>query len=82
MILDLSSASAVIGAATESAFAEVLGHWEVAVKPIAIVVGSSPDQARQIQRVQRSAAPTQGRCFASLASAQQWLAAGLRPSVA
>lgn len=60
LLFDLSEAPYVAGPKTQTAIGEMLASFEFAQKPVCVVVGESPVQGMQLQRIVRDAAPTQG----------------------
>jgi hypothetical protein len=72
MIFDLRDAPYANGPRTQAAIGRMLGAFEAARRPIALVVGTSHVQVLQLGRLAREYAPTQARAFAEPAEAESW----------
>jgi len=72
MVLDLSSAPPVAGPKTQPSLAAIARSFEDAGKRIAVVVGPSAIQRKQIGRLVASHAPEHGRVTTDLDSARDW----------
>lgn len=72
MVFDLSAAPAVIGPKTQEALAQMLGVWQLARKPIALVSGSNAMQQLQLRRLAAGFAET-AAMFETEPQAREWL---------
>ncbi len=72
MLFDLSAAPAVIGPKTQEALGKMLGVWQLARKPIALVSGPNAMQQLQLRRLAASFAESVA-VFESEPAARDWL---------
>jgi hypothetical protein len=73
MILDVRDAPPANGPRTQGAIGRMLGAFEAAGRPIALLVTDSPVQSMQLARLVREHAPTQGRMFTAPAETEAWV---------
>jgi len=73
MILDLIDAPPVAGPKTQGAIGEMLGAWESARRPIALVAGNDKVQALQLKRLAAQHAPRFCCVFVGLEAARDWM---------
>jgi hypothetical protein len=71
-VLDLRDAPPVVGPRTEDFLRRMLGMWEIARRPVAVVVGDNATQSLQVGRLVRSHAPAMGRVTSGLETALEW----------
>jgi len=74
MLFDLREAPKVTGPKTQQSLKELLGAWEAAARPVAIIVTPASMQMLQITRLARDAAPRHAEVFVEPELALQWLA--------
>jgi len=73
LLFDLREAPKVTGPRTQNSLELLIGAWETAARPIAILVGPAPMQRLQLTRLARAAAPRHGEVFVEFALALEWL---------
>ncbi len=73
MLFDLTLAPAVTGPKTQKALGDMLGAFEAAGKPIALVTGQLSIQQLQLRRLLATYAPQRGALFTSQDEALAWL---------
>lgn len=73
MLFDLREAPKVTGPKTQYALAQILRCWEVAAKPIAVLVSSASMQKLQLTRIAGDVAPLHAAIFTELEAAEVWL---------
>lgn len=73
LIFDLREAPKVTGPKTQQSLALLIGAWEAAARPLAIVVSSASLQKLQLTRIARDAGPLHAAIFLDLERAQRWL---------
>jgi hypothetical protein len=72
MLFDLSAAPAVIGPKTQEALGQMLGVWQTARKPIALVAGANAMQQLQLRRLASGFADS-AAVFETEPAARDWL---------
>jgi hypothetical protein len=77
MFFDLRDAPKVTGPKTQHALAQILRCWEVAAKPIAVLVSPASMQKLQLTRIAGDVAPVHAAIFVELEAAEAWLLARL-----
>ena len=77
LLLDLSEAPYVAGPKTQTALGTMIGCFESVGKPIIVVVGISPVQSMQLQRIVGDVAPKHGQLVGTKAEALRRLQAAL-----
>jgi hypothetical protein len=80
MLFDLTQAPVVIGPKTQEALGEMMRAWQIAGKPIAVVVGPQSIQQLQLRRLLSEAAPDRGALFTTSEEASAWLQGNQRGS--
>ncbi|HVZ31170.1 MAG TPA: hypothetical protein VG963_02015 [Polyangiaceae bacterium] len=73
MLFDLRDAPKVTGPKTQHALAQILRCWEVAAKPIAVLVSPASMQKLQLTRIASDVAPVHAAIFVELEEAEVWL---------
>lgn len=72
MLFDLSAAPAVIGPKTQEALGKMLGAWQLAGKPLALVAGPNAMQQLQLRRLATGAGDG-AAVFETEPAARDWL---------
>jgi hypothetical protein len=80
MLFDLRDAPKVTGPKTQQSLGLIIGVWESAGRPIAILVSPASLQKLQLTRIARDAAPRQAEVFVELEAAEAWLERRFRES--
>jgi hypothetical protein len=73
LLFDLREAPKVTGPKTQKSLELLIGAWETAARPIAILVSPASMQKLQLTRIAREAAPRHSQVFLDLELARQWL---------
>src|SRR4051794_13542807 len=73
LLFDLRDAPKVTGPKTQQSLALIIGAWESAARPIAILVSPASLQKLQLTRIARDAAPHRSEVFVDLQAAEAWL---------
>jgi len=73
LLFDLRDAPKVTGPKTQKALELILGAWESAARPIAIIVSPASMQKLQLSRIAKDAAPNQCEVFLDLDQARAWV---------
>ena len=73
LIFDLREAPKVTGPKTQKSLELIMGAWEAAARPIAIIVSPASMQKLQLTRIARDAAPRYAEVFLDVDLARQWL---------
>jgi hypothetical protein len=73
LLFDLRDAPKVTGPKTQKALELIMGAWEAAARPIAIIVSPASMQKLQLSRIVRDAAPQHGEVFIDLERGRKWI---------
>lgn len=73
LLFDLREAPKVTGPKTQKALELIIGVWESAARPIAIIVSPASLQKLQLSRIAKEAAPTQSEVFLDFDQARAWV---------
>jgi hypothetical protein len=73
LLFDLREAPKVTGPKTQKALELLIGVWESAARPIAIIVSPASLQKLQLSRIAKEAAPTQSEVFLDFDQARAWV---------
>jgi len=78
LIFDLREAPKVTGPKTQKSLELIIGAWQAAARPIAIIVSLASLQKLQLTRIARDAAPQHAEVFIDLELGHQWIERRLR----
>ncbi|MEO8180599.1 MAG: hypothetical protein ABI895_17325 [Deltaproteobacteria bacterium] len=73
LIFDLREAPKVTGPKTQKSLELIMGAWQAAARPIAIIVSPASMQKLQLTRIARDAAPQHAEVFTEFELGRQWL---------
>jgi hypothetical protein len=73
MLFDLRDAPKVTGPKTQKALELIIGAWEAAARPIAIVVSPASMQRLQLSRIAKDVAANHSEVFLELDQARLWI---------
>jgi hypothetical protein len=72
-LFDLREAPKVTGPKTQASLEQIVGIWEAAARPIAIIVSPASMQKLQLTRIARDAGPRHAEVFIDFELAREWL---------
>jgi hypothetical protein len=72
-LFDLREAPKVTGPKTQASLELIVGIWEAAARPIAIIVNPASMQKLQLTRIARDAGPRHAEVFIDFELAREWL---------
>ena len=72
-LFDLREAPKVTGPKTQASLEQIVGIWEAAARPIAIIVSPASMQRLQLTRIARDAGPRHAEVFIDFELARAWL---------
>ena len=73
LLFDLRDAPKVTGPKTQRALEQIIGAWESAARPIAVVVSPASLQKLQLTRIAKEVAPNHSEVFLDLDQARAWV---------